>query len=287
MTGTEWQVQKDERKLIPHKIFTYKFVQGSDQTLLTDRSASYIAVDKEHYYYQDKAVSIAFTDKVLEKIQPYNGGTLSGYDGIPLGAMIPYFGVKPPKGYRWCNGNDPKDYPNKDNVYPHADWVPKHLVGMPLPDMREHLLGGARKVEDIGVVFDKGAVTVPSSTIQGSNFWFTTQNFETGRIQGDGYVLKWETAKFGNPNPSPPLPNVPRKPPDPVGLGRTEAFQSQAPFPTIGWVGLYQPAPATIVSPKFDSRLAGNQTIPAQTLPLKGVETNPRHYMCRWIIRVE
>ena len=69
-TGSEWAVGKDETTLIPHKIRVYKFVQGSDRTVLNDRSAVYIAVDKDNYYYQDKVVPLSFTEEVLAQAKP-------------------------------------------------------------------------------------------------------------------------------------------------------------------------------------------------------------------------
>ena len=265
MTGTEWQVDKDERKLIPHKIRTYKFVQGSDQTLLTDRSGVYIAVDKDNYYYQDQAISIAFTEKVMDRIRPHQGTTLAGYDGIPLGAMISYFGARPPKGYRWCNGNDPKDHPKGDNVFPHSDWVPKHLVGTPLPDMREQLAGGSKDETDVGRIHKhvNKQVTVPESVIEGSNFTMPKEVRGVERIQGDSFVFRWRM--------------------EPNALGKVDA----QPMRDLAVRARYDPVEALDVSYKYPGGIGGKQTIPARTLSLQGPESLPRHVMCRWIIRVE
>ncbi len=164
-TGTEWQCGKEETTLIPHKIRTYKFIKGSDQLFIQDQSSIFIAVDTNNFYYEDLVVDMSFTEKIIKDSSPIQAADLSGFEGVPLGAVIPFFGAKPPKGFRLCNGNDPKDYPKGDNVFPHADWVPKHLVGMPLPDLREHLIGGAKDPKEVGLIFDKGALNV-----DGGNF---------------------------------------------------------------------------------------------------------------------
>lgn len=105
---------------------------------------------------QERADRKADLDKANARIDA--AAAQAKLDRIPLGAMIPYFGARLPEGYRRCNGNAKEDYPNRDNVYPDASWVPKHLVGEPLPDMREHLVGGAKDEAAVGRVWDKGKI---------------------------------------------------------------------------------------------------------------------------------
>jgi hypothetical protein len=276
MTGTVWDVEKDTKKLLPHRISTYKFVQGSDQTLVTDRSAAYIAVDKENYYYQEKAVSIAFTDKALEN-GPHKDAALAGYDGVPLGTVLPFFGAKPPKGYRWCNGNAREDYPEGDNHFPDADWVPQHLRGMPLPDMREQLLGGFPKEDtDVGEMWKKGRIVVAKQTVDFSKAALDPKKPEEIPVASEGKAVLWKVwvAEAGGKE---------------VKLDDSGAYHFEARREKIMNRDVMHHFAVKPVESKYTiyRTIAGTQELPAQTFEFNTSATNPRHLMCRWIIRVE
>lgn len=102
---------------------------------------------------------------------------------VQCGMIIPYCGEDLPPGYRWCNGNDPKDYPNQDNVFPKdASWVPLHLRGKPLPDLNGRFLRGVGATEMVGHPDGKDSATGLSTANEGQHPHTVNLPTKTGRI---------------------------------------------------------------------------------------------------------
>jgi hypothetical protein len=182
-------------------------------------------------------------------------------DIVPIGAMVPFFAEKLPKGYVWADG--------KSN-FPDAAWVPVHLRGTKIPDMAGQLVGGTNDEANIGLVYDKGLLKVPGVTIRGSSFQLPATKSEVTQIaagQGSHKEGGFVAVPTRNDN----------YPPNKGGIFWGSGFGVQK----------IDGAPATYNSFKNSEPLAGGQEIPAVQLRLNTPETNPRHIMCRWIIRVE
>lgn len=102
---------------------------------------------------------------------------------VQCGMIIPYCGEDLPPGYRWCNGNDSKDYPNQDNVFPKdASWVPLHLRGKPLPDLNGRFLRGVGATEMVGHPDGKDSATGFSTANEGQHPHTVNLPTKTGRI---------------------------------------------------------------------------------------------------------
>jgi hypothetical protein len=182
---------------------------------------------------------------------------------VPPGMMLPYFGRDLPKGFVWADG---------EARWPEAPWVPSHLRGARVPDMREHLVGGANNEAVVGKVFKTGQLSVPEFTVDGSNFKIPVNN---SRVDGGyTYALVWQNEagiEIGkNIPPDNKLPNW---------------FQAAADDKYRGFWMRLQMAPATYKAPA--GATAGSQKVSGLKINLDSASTNPRHVMCRWIIRVE
>lgn len=157
---------------------------------------------------------------------------------VPLGAMLPYFGTEPPSGFVWADGQ---------SVWPTAEWVPDHLRGKKVPDMRQHLLGGAVQQSDVGVVWNAGKI--PQQTVS---------------LQEREELI-------------PPTQAFPR-----------QNLMAMVNADMVGAAGADQNVVngRTMVRIPIKRYGGGNGAVTVPKTELKSADTNPRHVMCRWIIRV-
>jgi hypothetical protein len=268
-TGTTWKKEEDSEKYRPHLIKKYRFQEGADQVLVDETNTTFLAIGKENGYLEDSPVLVTFTTKTAN-LSALSGtaSDLGPYEGVPIGAVIPFFGSKLPKGYRWCDGIAE----NAENVFPgNADWVPTHLRGAPLPDMREYLIGGAKDENGVGRTYNAGELTVSGATIDGKNFktpsdagvGFTSEGYLINTIGGGALKARDD---FGGDFP------------------QLWSVATQRAGQTRGWHLVSLDA---IQAVRGGTALTGQQMTPAQTISLNTARSNPRHVMCRWIIRVE
>jgi hypothetical protein len=269
-TGTRWGYDNMKEQYLPHAIHKLKFLGGKEEIPIDQKTTVFLKTGEENRFLLDTEVSSRFTTKTIEvrSVPPD-----TPYDGIPLGAMIPYFGVKAPRGYVFADG---------EAHWPNAEWVPEHLRGAKVPDMREHLVGGAKNETDVGGMFTKGKLTVEGYTVNGASF--NLPPAKQTRVNGD---IKPHKSKFD---------------PDPAGFmilmenyGEVGGFQQtfgkgvhprfNIAEPGTGWENRIHLTP--LVVPTLEGTLNGQQPLPARTVGLTSPEQNPPHLMCRWIIRVE
>jgi hypothetical protein len=260
-TGSKWTYDKATERFRPHAIQKLRFQDGADQVLIDEKTTVFLAVGSENRYLEETPIPVTFTAKAAAlKTSVAPGGALGPYEGVPLGAMISFFGSQLPKGYVWADGQA---------SWPNADWVPVHLRGAKVPDMREHFVGGAKDEAKVGGIFDKGQVTVQPFKIAGSSF---AVPMKPARLAGDGFIFRWENANSfepGTPEPAKKLPAWVE-----VKVGGSGAFMRLAP------VRAFFDTPQGLVS--------GEHSVKGlQSEPLNSAASNPRHVMCRWIIRVE
>ncbi len=177
-----------------------------------------------------------------------------------LGTMKPLFSDSDrlPKGWVFADGK---------TVWPSADWVPFKLRGKAIPDMREHLVGGAKNDDEIGRVFSGGKLTVAGANVDGKSFK-TAPNQGVQSSHG-GYLLyphggKDTIERIG-------------------GMPELWGVASQKPGQTVGWTTIKSD---DLKAAPGDAAIQGQQVIPNQTLVLNSASSNPRHVMCFWIVRV-
>ena len=162
--------------------------------------------------------------------------------GIPLGVMVPFFGKDLPKGFAWADGT---------SRWPDKPWVPQHLRDNPVPNMSEHLIGGAADGKSVGGVFRGGKLVVKTPGIG-----YKRIEIESGAA---GALVKGIEIKPAN------AMNV-------WFLSQRDRYEDGAIIKDMDIVVHDMPHYQKTV------RVEGE---------LKGAETNPRHVMCNWIIRVE
>jgi hypothetical protein len=174
---------------------------------------------------------------------------------IQLGMMVPYFGSKLPEGYVWADGVKP---------WPDKEWVPAHLRGKPVPNMKGYLIGGAPAADKVGLTWTDGKLSVDGSS-------FTIPSADLGdygllaAAEGGvspGLLLKWVrggTTALPNPN----LLFIGNNKKEPVHQFVVSEARAKA--------------------PKLDGRALNGSC----KVNLDQPTSNPQHVMCQWIIRVE
>jgi hypothetical protein len=180
-------------------------------------------------------VELALKNENLEK--KLNALKIEVETRVPLGAMLPHFGAELPSGFVWADGQ---------SDWPKADWVPKHLREKKVPDMRQHLLGGAPQPSDVGVVWNKGMIPEQPVNLKPKDGLVPPGRFPTQNV-----MAMVNSKTLGEDGAEEIVEN-----------GRT-------------WVRI----PA-----KYYGDDGANITVPKTEL--NSAEKNPRHVMCRWIIRI-
>jgi hypothetical protein len=149
-SGVTFEQNKVNQVFEPVKIETFRQVEGSQSLKVSTKEVGYIVVGKNDDYLEDTPVPVSFT---LDKLPKFPPADQAGryYDGVPLGAMLPYFGAVPPKGYVFADGS---------STWPNEPWVAEHLRGKPVPDMRAKMASGALSTGEVGQVWDQGRIKV-------------------------------------------------------------------------------------------------------------------------------
>jgi hypothetical protein len=257
-TGSKWGYDKVTERFRPHTIQKVKFQSGADNVLIDEKTTVFLSVGAANRYLEDTAIPVTFTSKsagASSIVIPH--GDHGPYEGVPVGAMVPFFGAKVPKGYVWADGQA---------SFPIANWVPKHLRGVKVPDMRDNLVGGAMKQTDVGIVYDKGVIRVP-----GSHFGLGEPSVrELGSMTGpSGNTVSCLSYTIG---------------PKEVNHAESEEKSHHYVLKTAEGGRYHMQFKAVQVPWKTYQYTTVTGTAPV-TLNTK--ETQPRHVMCHWIIRVE
>lgn len=277
-TGSKWAYDKATERFRPHSIKKLKFQSGADHVLIDEKSTVFLSVGPENRYLEETPVPVTFTSKTAVD----KGSNLGPYEGVPLGAVIPFFGSKLPRGYRWCNGvsEDPK------NVFPNAKWVPKELRGTPLPDMRDRILGGAKDASQIGKMYAGGKLTVPGYSVEGKAFQVPPVAWE--RLQGEVDV-----GKHAKPSPNAWMilfENFEGQFSDVQRIPFTNQVIKTFKYPYVEWQqatgsGHFHRANLRPLNvPIVKGNINGGQTLPDRTVDL--TQSGP-YLRCRYVMRVE
>ena len=228
--GITLKVTKDRTVWEPASIATYRLSAGSQKLDQTVRDVVFLGVGSADDYFEETDVPCTFT---MAKVG-FTGRTDAEryYDGVPIGTVLPYFGVKPPPGYVWFD---------KTSTWPDELWVRVELRGKAMPDTNGFLLGGTNDIAKVGASWTAGKLTIPAFTIAGSSF---------------------------------------SMPPETKSEIGTISF-------LVPSVGPSQRASGNYSSYRYAGAISGSKTVGPVSMYLDGLETNPRHIMCRWIIRVK
>jgi hypothetical protein len=182
---------------------------------------------------------------------------------VPLGMMLPYFGKDLPKGFVWADGE--ARWPNKTQ----APWLPAHLAGEKVPNMQGYLVGGAMNELEVGTPYKDGKITVDGSTFENSPPTLVDTN-ETLKEPKSGcdalamtYIVRDKPVNYGD--------NVVNTHWYDLRTTQGGAFQAQ-----------FKAHPISIKSYAYNGKLKNKCDV-----KLDVQATNPRHFRCRWIIRVE
>lgn len=264
-TGSKWAYDKATKRFRPHFVKKLKFLSGADQVLINEKSTVFLSVGTENRYLEETPIPVTFTTKSAKVTFDATTARLGAYEGVPIGAMVPFFGAELPKGYVWADGQV---------NFPNADWVPEHLRGGKVPDMREQLIGGTRDMLQVGMPFNRGKLAVKGTIISGGSF--KTPADEGVSIVKESYLMNTDSGGAK------------------AFIKVRDVFKGQLPQmwdvknqigQTTGWETV-DPASA-IQAVRGGKLLTGICEIKDQDIELKFPETNPRHIMCRFIIRVK
>lgn len=84
-----------------------------------------------------------------------------GFEQVPVGAMIPFFGNElPDRRFVWADGK---------TTWPNEPWVPEQLRGDSVPDMSSVLMGGAIDVNDIGMKSNPTVIRIQAKDVSVTN----------------------------------------------------------------------------------------------------------------------
>jgi hypothetical protein len=217
-----------------------KRVTASDNAALPDR----ISALEEKVRALEKAVQPAANPRV----EP-GRDVPSPQVGVPLGAILPYFGKVLPNGFLWADG---------ESTWPNAEWVPHHLRGKRVPDMAEYLVGGTRDSQRVGVAAH-GVLRLQGSEIPASFFLpkWNEYSIPVGSDRDDiGYLG--------------------------VFTGRRDANKS---WNAAG--GVFHAVQAKYKTIPENQRIEFSVRVPGSVIDLDTPDTLPRHIKARWIIRVK
>ncbi len=222
--------------------------------------------ETENGKLRDQLTELGAKLEELKGIVAHQGD--EAYSGVPLGAMIPYFGAgkEAPKGYVWADGQ---------TNWPDEDWVPAKLRDRSgenkgkVPNMSEQLVGGAKDEAGVGGVFKDGQITVQQFKVGSSAFSVPVTSV---RMADHGFIFNWQNSDGWHQEIKTGEADKPI-PPSRLDVGP-------------GFFMRFDPVRATYDKPQ--GTVTGDQTVKdVKSEPLNSAATNPRHLMCRWIIRVK
>ena len=144
-TGTSWQKSTTDGYYRPHQITVHKFNKGQETISLNEDFSVFLQLNDYDQAEMDSGTPISLTEKTFEKRMP-KSSDIPGYEGCPVGAVLPFFGRTPPPGWVWI---DP------DNKFPNSSAFPLHLHDEPMPDMSKAVyMGTAPSAEEVGKFHD-------------------------------------------------------------------------------------------------------------------------------------
>jgi len=186
--GITMTYDKKSQNYVLTTIDVYQIAEGWSDVTIDTKDIIAVATGENTKYLESVPIISTFTvQKILKNVKPVSEQHF--YDGVPLGTILPFAGNRIPLGYVWLN----PDLNKRDGLpqrWPKTEWVPVHLRGKPLPDMRRHLIGGSDDLNEVGKEWNKGNIQF---TVDGKNFKPITNdsNRSTAGLKG------WMWMKYG------------------------------------------------------------------------------------------
>lgn len=250
----------------PHSILIHR-VNRAWQSSFTDvMQSAYISVGRDKSFQVDSAFRASFTRALMEEKMTDIAAATAPFSVVRKGMAFCYFGKDVPPGYVLADGQ---------SSFPDENWVPKHLRGNPVPDMRGMFAVGAGPVTQVGRVWRQGAATIPGATVPGDSFRLTSNEavgvlkLSDGRTQieqSEFLIGLWSS-------------NLEDRLGYQVGL-----VDNRADLPSYD---RGRPAVATGRRiARYNAIVGGAHAIPEQTIDLSDATTQPNNVSCRWILRM-
>lgn len=258
----------EEKDVIePHSIEVHYVREGWQENLLEIFQTVYLAVGIDSSFQTDSSVRADFTTDVLDQAMGANDIVVARYSGVPKG--VPMFSLRAdiPKGWVALDGL---------TNWPNENWVPSHLRGKPVPDMRGAFARGAVGEEKVGVENRGQALTIPGISISGSDF-VMTEDGRGGVLNGAGKVHAWvSNGKQGQGRQvgSYPVTTTTLRKSGPNG---TSPFRDDSEVVQL----------TSRIVPMFTGALTGGKMVAGQTLSMDQQQNQPPHVAGQWIMRME
>ena len=146
-SGSNWQKSTTDEYYRPHQIAVYKFKRGEETISLNEDFSVFLQLNDYDQAEMDSGTPISLTEKTFEKRMP-KSSDIPGYEGCPVGAVLPFFGRTPPPGWTWI---DPTV------TYPNTAAFPEVLHDKYMPDMTKAVFMGTAATEK-----ELGDVVIPT-----------------------------------------------------------------------------------------------------------------------------
>jgi len=154
--------ESENRKVIePYSIDVSYIRSGWQENVVNIVFSAFIAKGRDESFFEDTPVSSEFTEETLQEVVETSSAELSPYTAYHKGFTICSFRRDLPTGFERLDGN--KKFPNET-------WLPAHLRGAIMPDMRDTFVRGATSSSDIASVDRDNILTIPQAVIDGGNF---------------------------------------------------------------------------------------------------------------------
>ena len=201
---------------------------------------------------------------------------------VPKGMLLPFFGDRLPEGYVWADGK---------TAWPAEDWVPAHLRGQPVPDMRKAIVGGASDfaATEVGSTGGAGVVHMPKQSVPGSDFKVSAPQVSPKHLADPNNAMTMVDTDARLTPGAGPIPFIICNR-DEFNQGRTTVLSGYSTSNTgavcMNFFKSFPVRTATYDYPDFSGPISGQHDIPALDVPLTA-DSLPPHAISKWIIRVK
>lgn len=254
----------------PHSIEISYLQSGWQDNLLEVFQTIYLAVGRNDSFEEDSGVNSSFTVDNLSKLIESNNIFVSPHASVPKGVPMLSFRADIPKGWVALDGS---------TSWPEENWVPEHLRGQPVPDMRGSFARGLKDGELIGHINSGGEIVIPKSEIKGSEYSLDGKR-QVGALNAlgeiDGAFERNNT--FGNEVTFVEVGVV-----KVLGFGERKSFEFENSKPNKNTQSNLTSIPVDV----FNGNISGKFEIPEYKYDLSVPNNQPTHAIGQWIIRIK
>lgn len=149
--------QKESKDVLEAHSIEINYVREGWQNSLVDIFQTiYLATGSDASFSTDSPIRASFTKLMLNESISSESIIVSPYSRVPRGTSLLSFRADIPKGWIALDGS---------SNWPSESWVPKHLQGKPVPDMRGAFARGAKSSAEIGKVHNSSKITIPQQIL--------------------------------------------------------------------------------------------------------------------------